>query len=94
MPFFARWLEGGRRQRAATAVGLEADVLKECPVCRDITDAMQPDLLPRADAIAEEWLGRGDARVYVFRHDEAALKQAVRDVIEKSAAVCTCENIG
>ena len=94
MSFLERWLAGGRRQRAAIAVGLEAGVLNECPVCRDITDALQPELLATADAIAEEWLARGDERVRVFRNDGEALKQTVRDVIEKSEAVCTCENIG
>ena len=90
---FERFFAAGKRRRAAALVGIEAGVLAECPVCRDITDRSHPERLPEADRIAEEWLQRGDERLRMFQ-DAASVKRLVRQLAEESDIHCRCEKSG
>jgi ribosomal protein L44E len=89
-----RFFMAGRRRRAATLVGIEAGLLAECPVCRDITDTGHVSRLSAADRIADEWVQRGDERLRPVHGDSAAVKQLVRRVVEKSDIHCTCDKSG
>lgn len=93
MRLFSRLFDGeeNARRKAATAVGLEVGLLEECPVCREITDKQRDDRLGAADALADEWIARGDPRVTVFRRDTAALKEYLRKVRNRFDVLCTCE---
>ena len=88
-----RFFQAGKQRRAAALVGIEAGVLAECPVCRDITDRSHPERLVEADRIVEEWLRRGDARLRMFR-DAASVKRLVRQLAEESDIHCRCERSG
>ncbi|MEJ2315405.1 MAG: hypothetical protein P8Y83_00425 [Gammaproteobacteria bacterium] len=89
-----RFFMAGRRRRAAALVGIEAGVLAECPVCREITDTGRTSRLSDADRIAEEWVQRGDERLRLFHGDAAAVKQLVRRLVEQSDIHCACEKSG
>jgi hypothetical protein len=89
-----RFFMAGRRRRAAALVGIEAGVLAECPVCREITDTGRASRLSDADRIADEWVQRSDERLRLFHGDAAAVKQLVRRLVEQSDIHCTCEKSG
>ncbi len=93
MNFFRRLLNGPRvvRRRAATAVGLEAGLLEECPVCREIVDSQRQDRLAAADAVAADWIERGDPRVRLFHGDVSALRKSLREAQDRYDVSCTCE---
>lgn len=91
---FERFFTGGKRQRAAALVGIEAGLLAECPVCRDITDTGRPERLPDADRLADEWIQRGDERLRSFHGDAAAVKKHLRTLMQQSDIHCTCEKSG
>lgn len=91
---FERFFLAGKRRRAAALVGIEAGVLAECPVCREITDTGRVNRLSDADRVADEWVQRGDERLHVFHGDAGAVKQLVRRLIEQSDIHCTCEKSG
>lgn len=91
---FDRFFSAGRRRQAAELVGIQAGVLAECPVCRDITDTSHPARMGEADRIAEEWSQRGDERLRDFRGDADAVKRLVRELVEQSDIHCTCEKSG
>jgi len=91
---FERFFLAGKRRRAAALVGIEAGVLAECPVCREITDMGRADRLSDADRVADEWVQRGDERVRLFHGDADAVKQLVRRLIEQSDIHCTCQKSG
>ena len=80
-----------RLRKGAVALGLAAGVLAECPVCREVIDLTRDDLLDGANALAGEWIRRGDARVAVFRGDLAALRRTLSEVREGLDVMCTCE---
>jgi hypothetical protein len=92
--FFERFFSAGKKRRAAVFVGIEAGVLAECPVCRDITDNSHPEKLAEADRIADEWLERGDERLRIFHGDSRAVKKLVHQLVEESDIHCTCEKSG
>lgn len=89
-----RFFSAGKQRRAAALVGIEAGVLAECPVCREITDRGHPERLPDADRVAEEWLQRGDERLRSFHGDSVAVKKQVRQLVEQSDIHCLCERSG
>jgi hypothetical protein len=89
-----RFFSAGKRRRAAALVGIEAGVLAECPVCREITDRGHPERLPDADRVAEEWLQRGDERLRSFHGDPVAVRKLVRQLVEQSDIHCLCEKSG
>ncbi len=91
---FERFFSAGKRQRAAALVGIEAGLLAECPVCREITDRGRPEKLPDADRLVDAWIQRGDERLRLFHGDAAAVKQLVRRLVEQSDIHCTCEKSG
>lgn len=93
MSFIGRIFNGPKaaRRRAATAVGLEAGLLEECPVCREVVDKQRRDRLEAADAVAADWIERDDPRVRVFHGDVDALRKAVREVRNRYDVMCTCE---
>jgi len=91
---FGRFFSSGRKRRAAARVGIEAGVLAECPVCRDLTDTSHPELLAEADRIADEWLQRGDERLRDFHGDGDAVRRLVRRLVEESDIHCTCQKSG
>ena len=94
MSLLDRFFSAGKKRRAAAQVGIEAGVLAECPVCRDITDTSRPDNLAEADRIADQWIERGDERLRVFRGDTVAVKKLVRRLVDESDIHCTCEKSG
>ncbi len=91
---FERFFTAGKRQRAAALVGIEAGLLAECPVCREITDTGRPERLPDADRFADEWIQRGDERLRSFHGDAAAVKKHLRTLMQQSDIHCTCEKSG
>ena len=91
---FERFFTAGKRQRAAALVAIEAGLLAECPVCREITDTGRLDKLPDADRLVDAWIQRGDERLRLFHGDAAAVKQLVRRLVEQSDIHCTCEKSG
>ena len=91
---FERFFTAGKRQRAAALVGIEAGLLAECPVCREITDTGRPERLPDADRLVDEWIQRGDERLRSFHGDAAAVKKHLRTLVQQSDIHCTCEKSG
>ena len=91
---FERFFTAGKRRRAAALVGIEAGLLAECPVCREITDRGRTERLPDADRLADEWILRGDERLRSFHGDAAAVKELVRRLVEQSDIHCNCEKSG
>jgi hypothetical protein len=91
---FERFFTAGKRQHAAALVGIEAGLLAECPVCREITDTGRPERLPDADRLADEWIQRGDERLRSFHGDAAAVKKHLRTLVQQSDIHCTCEKSG
>ena len=93
MSLFGRLFDPGEnaRRKAATAIGLKAGLLEECPVCREITDRRRDDRLAEADLLAQDWIDRDDVRVRVFKGDVGALKSTIRKVRDRCDVLCTCE---
>ena len=89
--FIDKWLQGGRRKRAAMAVGLEAGALAECPVCRAVTDTGCTSCLQQAEALGLGWLEWGDERVKPFRHQPEQLHQELIRVVDQSPVDCICD---
>jgi hypothetical protein len=88
--FRAKWA----RQDAAKRIDLEAGVLEECPVCRNLVDKQHDDRLPIADQIAKQRVRDNDPSVAVFDGDLAALQRQLRDVRDAAPYTCICEDAG